>query len=283
MKPAPFDMVRPETLQEALNFLATVPDAKIIAGGQSLVPLMNLRMAMPSLLIDINRVGGLSGITLVGDELHIGAMTRQKELLDNPLIAAHAPLVEKAMPNIGHVQTRNRGTVGGSLAHADPAAELPLVLTALDGALVVESVRGARTIKARSFFIDALTTAMASDEILTKVCVACAPAGTRAAFREFARRHGDFAIAAAAVQLTVNEGGGVSLHAAIGGVGNRPKACRDLEISAAAGVASPHVLAALVDEEIKNLEPQSDLQASAEYRRTLAQIALQDCLADVLA
>ncbi len=283
MKPAPFDMVRPESLQEALHLLATVPDARIIAGGQSLVPLLNLRMAMPAMLIDINRVGGLSGVALVGEELHIGAMTRQKDLFDNPMVAAHAPLVAKAMPNVGHVQTRNRGTVGGSLAHADPAAELPLVMTALDATLILESVRGTRSIKARSFFVDALTTSLASDELLIKVCIACAPAGTRAAFREFARRHGDFAIAAAAVQRTVTDAAGVSLRAALGGVGPLPKACERLEAIAADGVGSPDVLAAMVDEEIRCLEPQADLQATAEYRRTLARIALQDCLAEVLA
>ena len=139
MKPAPFDMVRPDTIEEVLNFLSEKENAKLLAGGQSLVPLMNLRMSTPSLLIDLNRVIGLSGVELHTDSLRIGAMTRQATLLSDALVSKHAPLLREAAANVGHVQTRNRGTLGGSLAHADPAAELPLAVLTLDVTLVAMS------------------------------------------------------------------------------------------------------------------------------------------------
>ena len=139
MKPAAFEMIRPQTVPEVLALLAENADAKLLAGGQSLVPVMNFRLAAPSLLIDLNRVSSLFGIRLEGDRLQIGAMTRQAELLEHPLILRHAPLIAKAMPNVGHLQTRSRGTIGGSLAHADPSAELPLVMVALDATITLQS------------------------------------------------------------------------------------------------------------------------------------------------
>jgi len=164
MKPAAFDMVRPETLAEALAFLGDrAEDAKVIAGGQSLVPVMNFRLAAPRFLIDLNRIKALAGIRLDGDMLRIGAMTRQSALMENPLIA-HAPLLALALPHIGHVQTRSRGTIGGSLAHADPSAELPLIMVTLDATLTIESRRGGRRVMpARQFFTDAMVTELASD------------------------------------------------------------------------------------------------------------------------
>lgn len=146
MKPSHFEMARPSALNEVFDLLASHADAKVLAGGQSLVPMMNLRLLQPGFLIDLSRLTGLSDISLSDGQLRIGAMVRQKALLDNPLVERHAPLVAAAMPHIGHVQTRNCGTVGGSIAHADPAAELPLVVTALNGTLVAASKRGVREI-----------------------------------------------------------------------------------------------------------------------------------------
>jgi CO/xanthine dehydrogenase FAD-binding subunit len=281
MKPASFEMARPRDLAEVLYLLSSHQDAKVIAGGQSLVPMMNLRIATPSMLIDLSRVGGLTGVSLADGQLRIGAMTRQKDLFGHPLVESAAPLIAAAIPYIGHVQTRNRGTIGGSLAHADPAAELPLVVVALDGTLVAKSQRGSREIPAKTFFVDALTTALAPDELLTEIKLPQAPKGARAAFREFARRRGDFAIASAAMQLVRHEGC-CELKASIGGVGPVPHACRELSAGFADGVPGPDRLAALIENEIALLEPQSDLQAGAEFRRHLARVALTDCLQKVI-
>ncbi len=281
MKPAPFEMARPRALTEVLDLLSSHSDAKLLAGGQSLVPLMNLRMATPEFLIDLGQVGGLTGISVANGELRIGAMARQKDLFDHPLVELHAPLVAAAMPYVGHVQTRNRGTAGGSVAHADPAAELPLVVTALNGTLIAQSKRGVREIPGHEFFVDALTTALDSDELLTEIRLPSAPKGARVAFWEFARRHGDFAIASAAVQLSRLDHG-IELKAALGGVGSRPHVCRELSEAFAAGTPGSDRVAKLIEHEIALLQPQSDLQASAEYRRHLARVSLTKCLQQVV-
>jgi CO/xanthine dehydrogenase FAD-binding subunit len=277
VKPSYFEMARPSALTEVLDLLASRADAKVLAGGQSLVPMMNLRLVQPEFLIDLSRVGGLSDISLAEGELRIGAMVRQKALLGDPLIERHAPLIAATMPYVGHVQTRNRGTVGGSIAHADPAAELPLVVAALNGTLVVQSRRGARKIPADAFFIDALTTALKADELLMEIRLPSARTGVRVAFREFARRHGDFAIASACVQLSSGE-----LMAALGGVGGRPHICRDLSEAFSRGVPNPDRITTLIEHEVGLLQPQADVQAGAEYRRHLAALALAKCLQQVM-
>ena len=280
MKPARFEIHQPRKLAEVLELLARQgDDAKILAGGQSLVPLMNLRMATPATLIDINRVAGLAGIRNDGGRIRIGAMTRQKALVGHPLIDDHVPLLAKAMAHVGHVQTRSRGTVGGSLAHADPAAELPLVMVTLDAVFTAESVRGRRQIAARHFFRDALTTDLAADELLVEIDLPVAPADSRTAFREFARRHGDFAIAAAAVQWSAED---ATLAAGLGGVGTVPHFCARLADAAAAAQGNRSHLEALARDEIAGIVPLSDLHASADYRRTLAALALADCLEEVM-
>jgi CO/xanthine dehydrogenase FAD-binding subunit len=280
MKPAPFEIHQPKTVAEALELLARRGgDAKILAGGQSLVPLMNLRMAVPATLIDINRIAGLAGVRRDGDLICIGAMTRQKALLGDVLIAEHVPLLAKALAHVGHVQTRSRGTIGGSLVHADPAAEQPLVMVTLAATLTVESVRGRRTISARQFFRDALTTDLAPDEILIEIAVPVAPAGVRTAFREYARRNGDFAIAAAAVHWSPEDG---TLLAALGGVATAPYFCARLACATASLLRDRQKRDSLVREEVEGLTPLSDLQADADYRRTLAALALADCLEEVM-
>jgi CO/xanthine dehydrogenase FAD-binding subunit len=281
MKPPPFDMARPRGLAEVFDLLSSGADAKLIAGGQSLVPLMSLRMSTPGLLIDLNRVEGLAGISLTGGELRIGAMTRHKDLLGHPLIESAAPLIAAALPHVGHVQTRNRGTIGGSLAHADPAAELPLVIATLNATVIAQSRRGSREIRGNAFFADALTTALAPDELITDIRLRAAPQGTRVAFHEYSRRHGDFAIAAAAVQLCRSEAG-YELRAGLGGVGPTPHVCHGLAAAFAAGGITEDRIAALVEQEIALLQPPTDLQATGDYRRHLARLALTDCLRKVM-
>jgi CO/xanthine dehydrogenase FAD-binding subunit len=240
---------------------------------------MNLRMATPAVVIDINRIASLAGIRRDGDRIRIGAMTRQKALLGDALITEHVPLLAKALAHVGHVQTRSRGTIGGSLAHADPAAEQPLVMVTLDATLAAESVRGRRAIAARQFFRDALTTALEPDEILVEIAVPTAPPGARTAFREYARRHGDFAIAAAAAQWSPTTD---ALAAGLGGIATVPHFCARLAAAGAAAVRDRGRRESLVREEIEGLTPLSDLHAGADYRRTLAALALADCLDEVM-
>jgi CO/xanthine dehydrogenase FAD-binding subunit len=283
MKPALFDMIRPDTVEEVLDALARNEDVNLLAGGQSLVPLMNLRMATPALLIDLNRVQSLSGIELEADCLRIGAMTRQSTLLMDSLIAMHASLLRVAAANVGHVQTRNRGTLGGSLAHADPAAELPVAIVALDATLVASSKRGTRQIPASSFFVDVFTTVLEPDELLTEIRIPLADQSrVRSAFREYAVRHGDFAIASAAVQR-VHDRGVTLFRVALGGVATVPIYCANLSRRLSEGIANADALQALIAEEVRHLSPMSDLQASANHRRRLGELALFECLQQVLA
>ena len=280
MKPAPFEMVRPEEIVEVLDLLARHGgDAKIIAGGQSLVPMMNLRIANPGLVIDINKIAELSGIRRDGDRIRIGAMTRQREVLASQLVASDLPLLAAAATHIGPVQTRARGTIGGSLAHADPSAELALVMVTLGADLVVRSAGASRTIGARDFFEDALTTALRPDELLTEISIPVAAPGTRVAFREYARRHGDFAIASAAVQLAPSGG----LLAGIGGVGSVPHYCHALCAGFAGARSNIASLTGLVRGEIAKIVALEDRQATGAYRGVLAETALMDCLEEVQA
>ena len=279
MKPAPFEMRRPGEIGEVLELLAANPDARVIAGGQSLVPMMNLRMATPPMLVDINRLPELAGIVREGDRVRIGAMTRQREILDSAIVARDVPLLAKAAPHIGHVQTRARGTVGGSLAHADPSAELVLVMKTLGAEFHLRSVSGERSISAGDFFRDALSTAIEPGELLVAVSLPAAAPGSVAAFREYARRKGDFAIASAAVQFTP---AGRMLFAGVGGVGAVPHRCRRLEEAVRDGVPARSDIATLVRQEIDAIDAMTDQQASGEYRRRLGVTALMDCLEEVL-
>jgi 2-furoyl-CoA dehydrogenase FAD binding subunit len=278
MKPAGFDMARPASLGEALTILAQHADeAKVIAGGQTLVPVMNFRMATPRLLIDLNKVAELAGIRRDGNVLRIGAMTRQCELLRNPLIGEHAPLLSKAVPHIGHVQTRSRGTVGGSLAHADPAAELPLVMVTLDATLTIRSHEKERTVSARGFFRDVMATDLANNELLTDIAIPIAPRDARCSFRELARRHGDFAIVAVAAQRSAAE-----LSVAIGGLESAPRYCRKLVEGIARAGFDRGRLPDLIRLELDETTALGDLHASAGFRRHLAGVLLQDCLDEIL-
>jgi 2-furoyl-CoA dehydrogenase FAD binding subunit len=254
MKPAPFDYLRAETLEEAHAALAAEgSDAAVIAGGQSLVPLLSMRMARPAVVLDIMHVAGLGGIAVENDAIRVGASVRQAALLAWPELAQQQPLLAQAMPWIGHWQTRARGTVCGSIALADPSAELPLVLAALGGSVTLSSAGGRRTVAADEFFIGLMSTARRDDELIEAALFPCRRPGEGFAFREFARRHGDFAIVACAAVATDK-----TVRLAVGGVADRP-VVRDFDD------VSDEALAGFADE----LDARDDLHATAEYRRNL--------------
>jgi carbon-monoxide dehydrogenase medium subunit len=214
VKPAPFEYVRPGSLPEALDALARhAPAGRILAGGQSLVPMMNLRLVKPAVLIDINRVPGLADIRVDGGELVIGALARHAALLASELVAKHCPLMVEAYRCVAHGPIRNRGTLGGNISHADPASEMPAVLAACEAKIGVRSAKGARTIPATEFFTGALTTALAEGEMVTEIRIPIAKPGQGGAWQEVANRQGDFAMAGVAALVTV--AGGKCTHASV--------------------------------------------------------------------
>ncbi len=271
MKPPPFEYRDPETLEETLALLAEHgDDAKILAGGQSLIPLLNFRLARPEVLVDINRVRPLAGIDDRPEGLRIGAATRQSALERSSQVAAQQPLLAEVIRYVAHAQIRNRGTVGGSLAHADPAAELPVAMTALDASLIASSGRGERRIAAEEFFVSHLTTVLEDDEVLIAVDVPRAPAGTRVAFEEFARRHGDYALGGAAVVLTADAAGAcsrarVTLLAA-GDVPVRAHAAEKLLVGAVVDAAVAREAAAAA---VRDIEPVGDGHGDGDYRSSV--------------
>ncbi|HTX07414.1 MAG TPA: FAD binding domain-containing protein [Solirubrobacteraceae bacterium] len=272
MKPAPFAYAAPVERGQVLSLLGEhAGEARLLAGGQSLLPLMNLRLARPGLVIDLGRVGGLDQIRTDDGWLVLGAMTRQLALERSGLVARGAPLLAAALPLIGHVATRSRGTLGGSIAHADPAAELPAVLLALDGEVVAESVRGERVVPARSLFLSALTTSLAEDELVASIRVPLAP--TRAsAFVEVSRRHGDFALIGAAVSVQLSDAQ-LCEDAAIAlcGVAEAPVRLEELErVLLGRRLTDDDVLAEASHLATTALDSAGVVDASAQYRRRVA-------------
>ncbi len=285
MKPAPFAYVAPRTMDEVLTLLAEHGDeAKLLAGGQSLVPLLNFRLARPALLIDLNRVPGLDGIRLNGGSLlRIGAMTRQRTLERAAEVRARCPLVAEALRFVGHPPIRYRGTVGGSLAHADPAAELPAILTCLGGEVVAQSREGERVIPAEGFFVDLLTTALRPEELLTEVRMRLPSSDAGWGFLEVARRHGDFALVGVATLLELGDGGTIrAARLSFFGVGPTPVRVRAAEeaLTGRAPTAEQFERAAAIVTE--SLQPDSDLHASAEYRREVAGVLTRRALGQAL-
>ena len=223
MKPAPFAYAAPKSVDEAVALLAEHGgEARLLAGGQSLVPMLNFRLLEPALLVDINRIAELDGIAEAAGALRLGALVRHRALETSPLIAKRFPIIAAAMAEVAHLAIRNRGTIGGSLAHADPAAELPLLALLLEARITAVSTQGRRVIAAADFFTAALTTALAADEILTEIELPDPPEGSGWGFAELARRAGDFALAA--VGVIIAEAGGVcrTAHIAMAGVGPTP-------------------------------------------------------------
>ncbi len=274
MKPAPFDYAAPASLAEAASLLAAADgEAKILAGGQSLMPLLNMRLARPRLLVDIARVPALDYVREENGAIAVGAMTRQRTLERSPLATRATPLLHEAMLHIAHPQNRNQGTVCGSLAHADPAAELPAVALTLDATFRVVGPNGAREIAARDFFVTYLTTSMETTEVLAEVRFPAQPARTGWAFEEVARRHGDFAMCGVTTTVTLDAGGTCSAaRVVLFGVGSTPIRASAAEAALVGARASDKLFsaaAARVNDAID--EPLSDVHATAEYRRHVAQ------------
>ena len=271
MKPPPFQYHDPKTLAEAVGLLGKLDNAKLLAGGQSLMPMLNMRFVQPDHIIDINRVEGMSGIKESDGALEIGAMTRQRDLEFSDLIEARCPLLHQAIMHIGHRQTRNRGTIGGSLCHLDPAAELVSVCAAHDAMVTVAGPNGTREIAFADFPAGYLTPAIELNEIVTTIRIPLWPAGHKAAFIEFSRRHGDFAIVSAAALLQVDGGKISRASVTVGGVAVAPVRVSDVE-KAITGQAPTSELFAKVCESCRSIEAMADIHASADYRQHLAAV-----------
>jgi aerobic carbon-monoxide dehydrogenase medium subunit len=271
MKPPPFEYHPVATVEEAVGLLAEHGDeAKVLAGGQSLVPLLALRLARPAHLVDINDVAGL-GTLANGNGLTLGSLVRQRVAERSDTVRAANPLLADAIGLIGHTAIRNRGTLGGSLAHADPAAELPAVLLALDGEVAATSARGTRTVGAADLFHGFLTTSLAPDELLTDVRFAAWPPGTGWSFQEFSRRSGDFAIAGVAATLHLDRGGAIdSVRIALAGIGPTPVRASKAEAALAGQSPSEEAWAAASQEAVAGIDPPSDIHGTAAYRSHLA-------------
>jgi CO/xanthine dehydrogenase FAD-binding subunit len=274
MKPAPFEYVRPASLADALAVLhARGDDAKVLAGGQSLVPMMNFRLARPALIVDLNGLADLAFIRPENGGLALGAMTRQRTIEKSAVVRERAPLLAEATPWIGHLPIRTRGTIGGSLVHADPAAEYPVVMVALDAEFTLARKAGTRRVAAADFFDTYLTTTIAPDEILTEVRVPGLPPTAAVAFLEISRRHGDFAIVAAAAAVDLDAGGRVAgARIALGGVGPKPVRARAAERILAGQRPTAALVAEAAASVMPETDPPEDIHASAEYRREMSNV-----------
>jgi carbon-monoxide dehydrogenase medium subunit len=282
MKASAFSYARATSVANALELLVTHGDkAKLLSGGQSLMPAMNLRLISPEWIIDIGELAELRGIVVKGDVLTIGALTRHVDLARSPEIAAHAPLLTEAVSHVAHPAIRNRGTLGGSLAHADPASELPACMLALNATIVVRGQAGERRVAAADFFTGIYETALSAQELLVAVELPLAQKHSAHFFREFARRHGDYAITGLAAQAIVAGDVFTDLRLAFFAVGDRPilaEAAKKLLNVAVTPAVLSDASAALADE----LDPQDDQQASASMRRHLAKVLLARCTSALL-
>ena len=275
MKPAPFEYVAPRSLEEAVAELGRGgPDAKVLAGGQSLVPLLNFRLARPSVLIDLNRVAELSYVRPRDGGLAIGAMTRQAQLERDASLASVQPLLKEAIGWVGHPAIRTRGTIGGSIAHADPAAELPAVAVCLDARLSVVGSHGKRALAAEDFFEGYLTTALHPDEILVEAWLPALRPRTGQAWLEFARRHGDFALVGVATSVTLDEDRVRDARIVLTGVGGKPVRAREAETLLIGGSVLERAHAA-ANAARSAIDPEADIHASKEYRARLAAVLVE--------
>jgi carbon-monoxide dehydrogenase medium subunit len=279
MKPAAFEYVRADSLDEALDALARHGDeAKLLAGGQSLVPMMNLRLARPAVVVDVNRLG-LDRIRLVDGGLSVGALTRHAELLADREVARAAPVIPDTLRHIGHPTIRRRGSVGGSIAHADPVAELPALLLLLDGAVTVRSTGGERRIAAADLFQGAFTTGLEPNEIIVEIAFTIPRLRWGAGFVEIAERSGDFAIAAAGVSLTLGEDGRVDdARVVLSGAGGTPLRARAAETMLAGEAVTPALAEAAGHAAVDGVDCHGDLRASAGYRRHLLTVLAADAV-----
>jgi carbon-monoxide dehydrogenase medium subunit len=271
MKLPPVDYEAPATVSEAVELLAEHQDeASVLAGGQSLIPLLALRLARPAVLVDINGIAELSGVSATDGWVAIGAMTREYVAEESETIADAVPLLAAALPLIGHEAIRSRGTIGGSLAHADPAAELPAVARALDAEFVVRGPAGERVVPAAEWFEGFLTTARRPDELLTQVRFPAAERGTGISFQEVARRHGDFAIVGLAASLTLSDGVIGDARLAFAGLGDVPVRAGDAEDLLVGGRPSAELFEEAARRATGDIDPPADLHGSADYRKKVA-------------
>jgi CO/xanthine dehydrogenase FAD-binding subunit len=270
MKPAAFEYVVAESIESAVAALAQAGgEAKIIAGGQSLVPMLNFRLLRPAILVDINRIPDLAYVREEQDAIRIGALTRHRQLETSAVIARHFPVLREAMTHVAHLAIRNRGTIGGSLSHADPAAELPMMALVLEAVLRIVSTKSVRKAAARDFFKDALSVDLADDEIVTEIMLPKLPPRPGWGFAEVSRRSGDFALAAVAVALSLADGVISEARIAMTGVAPTPRRVPEAE-SLLLGQRFDRAIAKQVVGLVRAAaEPQSDLHASADYRRHL--------------
>lgn len=320
MKPAPFDYHCPRTLDDALALLEEYgPDAKPLAGGQSLIPAMNFRLATPAVLVDLNKIAPLSYIsedaaredatasdrvatahvdhdeaagrgTAAGAaggtpaQIRIGAMVRHREVEQSAMIARHAPLLTATMPFVAHAAIRTRGTVGGSLAHADPAAELPAVMLALDARFLLSSRQGTRTVTADRFFTGLFATALDAGELLTEITIPVAAPRTACAFHEVSRRHGDFALAGVAVVVSTDDSGRVATaRIALLSVGDRPVLSQRAAAALLGESPTAEAIRATAHAASQDLDPPGDIHASSRYRRQLADVLTRRALQQAFA
>ncbi len=283
MKPAPVSYTAPDSVDAALALLAEHGfDAKLLAGGQSLVPLLNFRLAQPAVLVDLNRVGELAYVReSPAGGLAIGAMTRQRQLEIHPLIAERAPLLHEAAPLIAHPQIRNRGTVGGSLAHADPAAELPVAAVALDARFRLRSPAGERWIDARDFYVSLMTTELGAEEMLVEIELPPLPPRTGCAFVELARRHGDYATSGVAAVVSLGEGGECRRAKLVYlSAGDTPMAADEAAGMLAGGELTAEAIRAAAEHAtVHEIAPTADIHATADYKRHLARVLTERALA----
>jgi aerobic carbon-monoxide dehydrogenase medium subunit len=275
LKPAPFGYAKARSLAHAIELLGeNRGEAKLLAGGQSLIASLNMRLSSPSLLVDINSIPGLGGITTRNGTIEIGALVRHVQAEHSPEVARHAPLLTRALPHVAHPAIRNRGTIGGSLAFADPAAELPACLVALGGEVDIAGRDGSRTVNADDFFAALFTTALGPNDVLTAIRLPAATAETRIGFAELARRHGDYAMVGLAACARAAGEKLADLRLVYFGIGATPVRAHNAEAALAAGGAQARIddaVAALSDD----LDPAGDILASAAVRKHLAGVLLR--------
>ena len=271
MKPATFEYVVVDSVMKGVTVLSEARgEAKILAGGQSLVPMLNFRLIRPAILVDINRIRGLAFIEETGNTIRVGALTRHYELEISPVLAKHLPVVASAMTHVAHLAIRNRGTIGGSLSHADPAAELPMIALLLNARLHVVSSKGERTVAALDFFRDALTVDLGEDEIVTEIHLPKLPPNTGWGFEEVARRAGDFAVAAVAATVTASDDKIEEARIALTGVAPTPVRAQKAEALLRGEKIETKLIERVIEAVRSMIAPDSDLHASSDYRRHLA-------------
>jgi aerobic carbon-monoxide dehydrogenase medium subunit len=279
MKPASFDYHAPTNVEDALALLKShADDVRLLAGGQTLLPMMNFRLARPAAIVDLNRIPALAYIERDGDIIRIGAMTRQRAIEFSPLVTADLPLLHEAIKFVGHLPTRSRGTIGGSIANADPAAEIPMVLQTLEAEVCVRGPRGERKIPADQLFLDAMTTSLTPEEMLVEVRLPVIPQDAGVAVEEFARRHGDFAIAAVGVMIVGDGKRCKRARLATAGVSSRSTRLRAAEQLLEDQGLSESAIAEAAKMAAREVEPLSDNNASAEFRRHLTAVLAERAL-----